>query len=122
MDEAALLAAVRYVSLNPVRARLVGTAQDWAWSSERAHLAGEDEALVSVRPVLERVDRFADLLATEPDDSAFRAIRSSEGSGRPLGNPDFIAGLERRLGRPIARRAPGRKPKGAMDGQLELPA
>jgi hypothetical protein len=27
-----------------------------------------------------------------------------------LGNEDFIKGLERLLGRPVARRAPGRKP------------
>ena len=37
MDEAHLLTAVRYVSLNPVRARLVRRAQDWTWSSVRAH-------------------------------------------------------------------------------------
>jgi hypothetical protein len=33
---------VRYVALNPVRARLVERARDWPWSSVRAHLAGED--------------------------------------------------------------------------------
>ncbi|MEI9891199.1 MAG: hypothetical protein WDN45_12115 [Caulobacteraceae bacterium] len=33
MDEKHLMAAVRYVALNPVRARLVARAQDWAWSS-----------------------------------------------------------------------------------------
>ena len=35
-------------------------------------------------------------------------------------NSDFIAGLERLLGRPIAKRAPGRKPKGVVTGQLDL--
>ena len=120
MDESHLLAAVRYVSLNPVRARLTPRAEDWAWSSVRAHLAGADDELVKVRPVLERVDRFADLLRTDPDDTGFKALRASEGSGRPLGNADFVAGLERLLGRPIARRAPGRKPKGLVAGQLDL--
>ncbi len=120
MDEAHLREAVRYVSLNPVRARLCGKAEDWAWSSVRAHLAGADDELVSVRPVLERVERFADLLQTDPDDAAFKALRASEGSGRPLGNADFIAGLERLLGRPVARRAPGRKPKITAAGQLDL--
>jgi putative transposase len=33
MDEAHLLAAIPYVARNPVRARLVTRAQDWAWSS-----------------------------------------------------------------------------------------
>lgn len=58
MDESHLISAVRYVALNPVRARLVARAEDWAWSSVRAHLAGEDDGLVTVRPVLDRVERF----------------------------------------------------------------
>ncbi|MDR3508479.1 MAG: transposase [Caulobacteraceae bacterium] len=33
MDEAHLMTAVRYVALNPVRARLAAKAQDWPWSS-----------------------------------------------------------------------------------------
>ena len=39
MDEPHLGHALRYVSLNPVRARLVEQPQDWRWSSVRAHLA-----------------------------------------------------------------------------------
>ena len=38
MDEDHLIAAARYVSLNPVRARLVARAEDWPWASTRAHL------------------------------------------------------------------------------------
>jgi putative transposase len=40
MDEAHLFAAARYVALNPVRAGLATRAEDWPWSSARAHLAG----------------------------------------------------------------------------------
>jgi len=39
----------------------------------------------------------------------YAAFRRAECTGRPLGTEDFIEGLERILGRPIARRAPGRK-------------
>jgi REP element-mobilizing transposase RayT len=35
--DAYLLTLCRYVELNPVRAKLCKTAQDWAWSSYRAH-------------------------------------------------------------------------------------
>ena len=120
MDEGHLLAAVRYVSLNPVRARLVARARDWPWSSARAHLSSQDDALVRVRPVLDRVERFADLIATEVEDPAFTAIRAAETTGRPLGTADFVADLERRLGRPIARRAPGRKRAAANQDQPAL--
>ncbi|MFI4996705.1 MAG: hypothetical protein ACHQAQ_13100 [Hyphomicrobiales bacterium] len=68
-DEEHLLSATRYVSLNPVRARLVKRARDWAWSSVRAHHKGADDGLVTVRPLIWRVARFADLLET-PEDSA----------------------------------------------------
>lgn len=119
MDEGHLMAAVRYVALNPVRARLVAAAADWPWSSVRAHLKGEDDGLVSVRPVLDRVERFAELIQTDPDDPAFAAIRAAESTGRPLATAEFIAGLERILGRRIARRAPGRKAL-APEDQLGL--
>jgi hypothetical protein len=45
----------RYVALNPVRARLVARAEDWPWSSVRAHLAGKEDELVTVRPLLDRI-------------------------------------------------------------------
>jgi putative transposase len=51
MDEPHLLAAARYVELNPVRAQLVAYAGDWRWSSARAHLSGRDDGLVKVSPV-----------------------------------------------------------------------
>jgi REP-associated tyrosine transposase len=40
MDEPHLLAAARYIALNPVVAGLVSRAEDWPWSSTRAQLAG----------------------------------------------------------------------------------
>src|ERR1041385_3969862 len=119
MDEAHLIAAVRYVSLNPVRVRLVARAEDWPWSSVRAHLARGDDALVQVAPVLARVADFAALIASDADDElAFGQLRAAEGTGRPLGNAEFIEGLERILGRRIARRAPGRK---SRDAQTDSP-
>jgi hypothetical protein len=36
-------------------------------------------------------------------------IEKAEGIGRPLGTAGFVTELERRLGRPIAHRAPGRQ-------------
>ncbi len=121
MDEAHLIAAARYVSLNPVRAQLVSRAEDWPWSSVRAHLSRRDDELVTVGPLLTRVGDFADLLRPNAtDEGAFAAIRSSEGSGRPLATADFVADLERRLGRPIARRAAGRKRKEADGDQPAL--
>ncbi len=125
MDDAHLAAAALYVALNPVRARLVRRALDWPWSSVRAHLAGEDDELVSVRPLLDRVPDLGERLQSSERDAgawetSFSALRLAEGTGRPVGAPDFVADLERLLGRPFARRAPGRKPTVRPAHQLSL--
>ena len=111
MDEPHLLACARYVELNPARAGLAGTAQAWPWSSARAHLAGRDDELVQVRPMLDLVGDWAAFLAEGLGAEALAAIRSGERTGRPLGDVGFVAALERDLGRTLAKRKPGRKPQ-----------
>ena len=106
MDDAHFRAAVCYVSLNPVRAGLVAQPEDWPWSSVRAHFQGKDDALVSVRPVLDRMPHLRELLRNDCED-AFSVLRRSERTGRPAGSEDFVTKLEHLLRRPIARRAPG---------------
>ncbi|MGB2821978.1 MAG: hypothetical protein WBF17_13425 [Phycisphaerae bacterium] len=50
-----LLEAVRYIKMDPVRAKLVPTAQAWRWSSAAAHVAGRDDVLVKAAPMRGRV-------------------------------------------------------------------
>jgi putative transposase len=115
MDEDYLAAALRYVALNPVRARLVGRAQDWRWSSTRAHLRGRDDGLTALQPIKDRFPRFADLLAAELDSELFERLRAAESIGRPLGSDRFLARLERRTGRTLKPARRGPKPAGADD-------
>jgi putative transposase len=102
----------RYVSLNPVRAKLVERAEDWRWSSVAAHFAGEDDGLVRVAQVLERYGPFKPFLAQEGDDGdAWRRLRMSETSGRPLGSDAWIAALESRTARSLRPQKRGPKPR-----------
>jgi putative transposase len=110
MDEAHLCAAARYLPMNPVRARLVARPQQWPWSSARAHIEGKDDGLVTVRPLLDRIGDFAAFLAEQEDRPAADRLRAAETTGRPLGNEAFIQGLERLLGRKLARGRPGPAP------------
>jgi putative transposase len=110
MDEEHLAHAVRYVSLNPVRARLVERAEDWAWSSVRAHLAGEDDAIVSVWPVLERHGDFAAFLGTPADyTECWTRLRRAETTGRSIGARDWVEQIERRTGCALAPQKRGPK-------------
>jgi len=112
MDEEHLANAVRYVSLNPVRARLVERAADWRWSSVAAHLEGRDDRLARVAPVLDRYGDFATFLDENGnDETAWRRLRMSESSGRPLGSDAWLAGLETRTGRALRPQKRGRKPR-----------
>ena len=111
MDQPHLVAAARYVERNPVRARLVRRPWRWRWSSAAAHVAGKDDALVRVRPLLDLVNDWRRLLLTEADEAEVEAIRRHGRTGRPLGDPDFVLGLEKRLGRRFRRLSPGPKPK-----------
>src|SRR6516162_2606813 len=67
MDEPHLLAAARYIALDPVEAGLVSPAEDWPWSSTRAQLAGEDDELTTVAPLRALIPDFAALLALPTD-------------------------------------------------------
>jgi putative transposase len=110
MDEQHLAAALRYVALNPVRARLVERAQDWRWSSTRAHLRGKADGITELKPIRDRFPDFADLLVTETDPDSFARLRAAETIGRPLGDDRFLARLERLTRRTLKPGKRGPKP------------
>ena len=112
MDEAHLVSALRYVALNPVRARLVRRAEDWAWSSTRAHIAGESDGHVDVAPALERVGNFAAFLGEAFDEAmTYAALRKAESVGRPVGSKEWLANMEAQTGLVLAPAKRGPKPR-----------
>ena len=110
MDERYTLAAARYIELNPVRAGLVSRAEEHRWSSARAHLLGRDDKLVSVAPLLSRVDDWPAFLAAAVQPEIAKELRRHANTGRPLGSDQFIDELERRLGRVLRPRKRGPPP------------
>ena len=100
MDEPHLLAALRYVALNPVRARLAQRAEDWRWSSVHALLdPARGDGITETEPVISRVPDFAALLRSGEDAELSSALRRSETIGRPLGSSQFLDRVETILGR-----------------------
>ena len=111
MDEPYLLAAARYIELNPVRAGLVAKAEDWPWSSARAHLAGRDDQLATVAPLLAMIGDWCGFLNSAMPEEELRDIRQHSRTGRPLGDEAFLDRLEGMVGRLLKPQKRGRKPK-----------
>lgn len=111
MDESYLLAAARYVEMNPVRAHLAPDAASWPWSSARAHVAGIDDELAKVDPLLEIAGDWGLFLAGAEAEEQTNDIRKHERTGRPLGSEGFVERLESALERILKRGKPGPKVK-----------
>lgn len=116
MDEAHLMTAIRYVELNPVRAGLARRAEDWRWSSARAHVAGEPDGLTDPAALAGVHRNWRTMLregleAGDLDPDCEAAIERHQRTGRPWGDDAFVRRLEQRTGRALAPRKPGRKPR-----------
>ena len=106
--------ALAYVDLNPVRAKLVKHAEEYEWSSARAHLSGCEGD-----PLLDSWDwaelgfgaDWAERLAAHAAADQGELLREATYGGRPFGDEAFVADMERTLKRPLTKRSPGRKPK-----------
>jgi putative transposase len=108
-----LLATIRYVEGNPVAARLCHWTEAWPRSSAAAHLRGQDDGLVEVRPMLTLVDDWEAYLSDPGDEEIAAHIKKHSRTGRPLGDERFVQSLERITGRVLRRRRPGpKKPRG----------
>jgi putative transposase len=111
LDEPYLLTAARYIELNPVRAGLINAPSRYRWSSAAAHVRGKDDALVSVAPLLEFAPNWRAFLARVIREEDIKLLRAHEQTGRPLGGEEFLASLEKDLGRILTRKKPGPKGK-----------
>lgn len=119
LDGRHLWEAVRYTELNPVRAGMVPTAEDWRWSSARAHLgAGDEWGVVDLRPWHEQwtIETWREALGSPFRDAAFAArLREATQTGRPCGEAEFTEMLEAETGRSLKPRKPGPKPKSIVE-------
>ena len=120
LDSAHLWIALRYTERNPVRAKLVGEAESWTWSSAAAHCATRaappwmDMELWSAR-WSERSWRA--YLASAECDEEIAAIRRCTHTGRPLGTADFLRSLEQSTLRVLTPQKGGRTRKVTTDSK-----
>ncbi len=103
-----LWAAIRYVERNPVRARMVRRAENYAWSSAAAHCGlKEASVLTKYREWLSQVKLAGDWskwLAEGDRPEQLEVLRQHVERGLPCGAEAFIRRLERRAGQLLRAR------------------
>lgn len=119
MDDAHLLTAVRYVERSPVEAGLAPRAEDWPWSSARAHLTAKSDGLTDLSALAGvhrnwRAMLTRGLAAGDVEDEDAQAIEAHARTGRPRGGDAFVEAVEAATGRTLKPRKAGRKRKAAM--------
>ena len=103
LGENYLYAAIRYVELNPVRAGIVKNAQDYPWSSAKAHILKEKDPLLSDNFVIEEIQDWSAYLDSGSGNTHYNLFRQHSRSGRPLGNDAFVTKLEKITGMTLRR-------------------
>jgi putative transposase len=92
LDWSHLWTALRYVERNPVRAGLVDQAEEYAWSSAKCHLGGQNRPqLVDMAFWAEAggAERWKALLASSDERWEMRLLERSTYAGKPLGSKEF---------------------------------
>lgn len=111
-----LLACMAYMDLNPVRAGLAIQAQDYPWSSHLHYLGLRVDRLISPHALywglgntpFAREAAYAELVQSGIKPVQQAAITQATASGWALGDADFVADLQKRTARRVAKSAAGR--------------
>jgi len=111
LDERHLLAAARYVELNPVRAAMIDLAWNYPWSSAAFHMGlRDDDPLVEDRSLLGLVTDWKEFLAGDNNRDT-NSLRAATRTGRPVGDIVFFQRLAAITGKDIAPVRRGRPAK-----------
>jgi putative transposase len=115
-DDEHLLTVLRYIEADPLRARIVRRADDYAWSSYRVHGLGESSGLVDSLINYEELSRRPDTrrkkwavnVHAPLSGAQLAAVRWSVATGLPYGERTWVERLARRLKLDLTIRARGR--------------
>ncbi|MFH1369773.1 MAG: transposase, partial [Planctomycetota bacterium] len=114
LDERGFWLAMKYVELNPVRAKVCRVPWQYEWSSGTAHVgeaAGSDLLNMTSWSKMISAKEWRRELADGIDDAQVGKIRLNTRTGRPLGTDSFISKLEKMLGRRVRPLPIGRQRK-----------
>jgi len=126
LDSAYFWAAIRYVERNPVRAGMVAAAEDYVWSSARAHCGMRSDPVLSKKPQwkmqFQGIADWSAWVAACDQPATLGMLRRNVGKGLPCGSDEFIDGLERQSGRQLHFRPQGGQTKRRPESEAQLPS
>ncbi len=104
-----LWAVSRYIENNPVRAGIAIRPEDYPYSSAKAHILGEGNALLR-EPLFHgnEIYNYRKFMEMEDDKGGLKEIRRQTKLGKPLGDEWFLKSLSEKLGRNLVFRHKGR--------------
>ena len=106
-------AVSRYIEKNPVRARIVKNAQDYSYSSAKAHILGKDNGLLNELLFSEEeLYNYREFIKNEDDNADLDDIRKQTKLGKPLGDSKFLETLSKKLNLSLNFKPKGRPRKG----------
>ncbi len=116
--ETHLLPCMAYMDLNPVRAGLVSMPQDYPWSSYGHYVGQRVDRLITVHPIVwalgntpfSREATYADLVKRGVGEGSQLALTDATLGGWALGDPSFVAELQKKIPRRVTKGSPGRPP------------
>jgi putative transposase len=122
-SEQYLLTCMRYIELNPVRAKMVSHPVDYPWSSYSANADGKENPLVKShdlycqlgRSTLERRTAYRQLFRSAVCDADLEAIRKNTNKAWVLGNDRFREKVEQLTGRRTIPKPKGRPRKVSIE-------
>ena len=120
-----LLPCMVYFDSNPVRAGLVREAKDYPWSSHAHYVGQRDDRLVNPHSLFwglgntpfAREAAYAELVRAGITLAQQSELTRSVLSGWALGEPEFVADLQKRTARRVAKRQAGRPAAAELSGK-----
>lgn len=115
-SEQYLLACMRYIELNPVRAGMVDKPSDYEWSSYHANAIGQNDKVVFPHSLYlslaeqqeARLHAYRELFRHSFEPEQVHNIRATVQTGTPLGNDCFREQIEQTLGCKVGQARRGR--------------
>jgi putative transposase len=107
-----LWAAARYIEQNPIRAKIVEKAEDFPYSSARAHIAGRADNILGEELFKDaQMKDYIAFIRESITEEEMNRLKYSTRTGRPFGREEFIKRMEKKLDKRFILQRPGR-PKG----------